>query len=238
MNRWLLAAFPSVAAAVAFALAARIAVVASRRRSLALWTWSLALAQFGLGSLALGAGIAFGWTPALFRTYYLFGAVSNVVWLGAGTIWLLAPRTAALVSNSVLACLLLVAVLTVSTAGLPSSAPDALRSRVPPASLVVPPEVRFFGRWLPILGSLIVLGGLLYSLLRRRQRGLGLLALGVLVAALASEFGRLGAVVVFATGLAAGVVLMHAGFVWTTRPVRTPSEVAAIAAGHPGEPEQ
>lgn len=82
---------------VATAVSAVFAVALLRRWSArgrtpaALW-WGLALAQFCLASAALLAGEALGWTDPVFRVFYLFGAVTNVLWLALGTVVINARR--------------------------------------------------------------------------------------------------------------------------------------------------
>lgn len=54
------------------------------RTPASLW-WGLALVQFCLASAALLLGEVAGWSDPVFRVFYLFGAVTNVLWLGLGT---------------------------------------------------------------------------------------------------------------------------------------------------------
>ncbi|HMC09351.1 MAG TPA: hypothetical protein VKL22_08535 [Actinomycetota bacterium] len=56
--------------------------------------WTVALLMFAVATVATAQGVRLGWTPALFRTYYLFGAMVNVPLLAVGTVYLLAPRRA------------------------------------------------------------------------------------------------------------------------------------------------
>ncbi|MFT5564877.1 MAG: hypothetical protein ACI970_001613, partial [Myxococcota bacterium] len=59
---------------------------AQRGRTPASLWWGLSLAQFALASAALLLGQLLGWSGAVFRIFYLFGAVTNVLWLALGTI--------------------------------------------------------------------------------------------------------------------------------------------------------
>jgi hypothetical protein len=59
-----------------------------RRPYQALWAFGSLLFAIAAGTEAIG-GVA-GWSAALFRTWYLTGAVLNVAWLGLGTAYLLA----------------------------------------------------------------------------------------------------------------------------------------------------
>lgn len=60
-----------------------------RRHSFQL-VWSVGLVWYGLSSGAQFAGSAFGWSPALYRAWFLFGAIFVASYLGMGTVYLLA----------------------------------------------------------------------------------------------------------------------------------------------------
>ncbi len=55
--------------------------------------WTLAFAQFALAAAAMAAGSQSGWTPVLFRCFYLFGGILSVAFLGLGEVMLLAGKT-------------------------------------------------------------------------------------------------------------------------------------------------
>jgi hypothetical protein len=59
-----------------------------RRRSFQL-VWGAGLLWYAISSGTQFAGAAFGWSPALYRTWYLFGAIFVAAYLGMGTIYLL-----------------------------------------------------------------------------------------------------------------------------------------------------
>ncbi len=208
--------FPAVATLVgaAFSLATWRA---SRDRGAALRVWSVALAQFAVGSGALTWGIAFGWTPTVYRVFYLFGAVLNVGWLGLGTLWLVWYRSAAIVATLVLTVVSLWVVVVVARTELLPPASAAFRvHELPAARDVMPVLVRNLSRWFSITGSVVVLAGLGMSLaMKRNVVGLWLLAAGVVVAGVSSEFARAGHLTVFSVGLAVGIALMYSGFVRT-----------------------
>ena len=54
--------------------------------------WGIGLTFYALGTAMEAAFGLFGWSPWIFRTYYLSGAVLTAAWLGQGTIFLLAKR--------------------------------------------------------------------------------------------------------------------------------------------------
>jgi hypothetical protein len=85
MAALLLALTAVVAFVMAFAL---IDQWQERRRSYQL-AWMIGSLLFGIAAAAEAIGAATGWTPTLFRVWYLAGAVLNVGWLGLGTAFLL-----------------------------------------------------------------------------------------------------------------------------------------------------
>lgn len=52
--------------------------------------WGAGLVWYAISSGAQFAGAAFGWSPALYRAWYLFGALLVAAYLGMGTVYLLA----------------------------------------------------------------------------------------------------------------------------------------------------
>jgi len=86
-------------AAVASGLSAAFAVVVflrflrSRRPAFAAWT--LGLLIFAGAAAFQAAGETGGWSPAVFRGFYLLGGVLGVIYLALGTVFLLAPRRVA-----------------------------------------------------------------------------------------------------------------------------------------------
>jgi hypothetical protein len=180
--------------------------------------WAFALAQFAIASFALAWGVGVGWSPWLYRAFYLFGAVLNVAWLGLGTVRLFVGKYWELFATA--AVLLLSACATYAIVSTPfvSGAAHVLRTTTLPApKSIVPPGTRIWARFFSIGGSVVVLLGLAWSLARRRRQalGLGLLTIGVVVTGVAGELARVGLVAWFSGLLAGGIVLMYAGFVRT-----------------------
>lgn len=62
----------------------------NRRRYLLFW--GIGLSFYAIGTAMEAAFGLFGWSPWIFRAYYLSGAVLTAAWLGQGTIFLLAKR--------------------------------------------------------------------------------------------------------------------------------------------------
>ena len=226
--------FPLAAAIVSGYFSWLLGVQFSAKRRPNVLSWSIALGMFSLASAAAAFGGLVGWSPPVFRTYYLFGAVLNVPALALGTVYLLAPRRAANGLALVLIAASFVAVFVVFNADLRSAGLDT--EGIPRGSQVLSEDVRLLSRYFSITGFLVVVGGALWSaarLARGRQPNLRrlaaanlLIALGTTVVAIASEMARIasGSVedLVFAAGLFIGVSVMFAGFL-KTRPPQTAS---------------
>jgi len=219
--------FPMTAAAISGLIAAVLGRNWMQRRRPNLLAWFIALALFAAASLAAGAGMLFGWTTAWFRVYYLFGAVVNVPVLALGTIYLLAPRRVAHVCAAVVVVATVSAGIVVYSADLDVSSLHV--SGIPSAREVMPDGPRALSRYYSIAGSLVVVGGALWSawrLARSRQDHLArlaranlLIAAGTVVVAVGSTFARYGRGSVFAVGLAVGAALMFSGFLTTRIPI-------------------
>ena len=221
--------FPATAAAISGTFSARLWGSWRDRRRPNLLAWGIALAMFSIASAAAAIGIAFGWEPITYKTYYLFGAILNVPVLAAGTVYLLAPRR---VAN---AFAILVAIASAFALGTVASVhidPAALvTSGIPSGHDVMPESVRTLSRYYSFIGFFIVVAGALWSAWRLRDRGDPylrnlafanlLIATGTFVVAIGSGFARYGGGSVFAVGLVVGVTIMFAGFLKTRTPVST-----------------
>ncbi len=223
-------ALPLSAAFVSAVFAALVAWQWRDRRRPHQLTWSLALMTFAIASVAASIGLGQGWTPALFRIFYLFGAIVNVPLLAAGTIYLLASRPvghvfAVLVSAGVILAIGAIVLARPQAQGLAMPG-------IPAASAVIPGTLaRTLSRSFSYAGFVIVLGGALGSAwrlarrggeeLRRIAAGNLLIAAGTFIVASASVAVRFreGSVVaaIFSGGLLAGVTLMFSGFLTTNR---------------------
>jgi hypothetical protein len=194
--------------------------IGRRDSSPALYVWSVALYMFAAASAVLAWSVAFGWGPGLFRAYYVLGPILNVAWLGLGTIWLLAPRRFAVVMTVLLVVASGWAAYVTATAQLLPGARELLASRhLVSGASVMPQRVRNLSRIFSYVGTTALVGGLAWSIVKRRSAvtGLVLLLVGAMSIFAVSIFARRGDVVPFSAGLAAGIVLMYAGFLRASR---------------------
>jgi hypothetical protein len=223
---WLL---PAVAVAASVAFAAAVLRQYLERRKRYQLAWGLALSMFALASLALTLGVADGWTPLRFKTYYLFGAILNVPWLGLGTVLLGARRGLVRRYLAGLALFTLASVVLIALA--PVSAADLAGALVPEGRDFLPVAVRVMAVIGNVVGTVVVVGGAVTSgfalrhrrELRSRFEGNLLIALGVLLAAAGGVFAFLSRSNQLATGLALGACVMFLGFRRASVPIASPA---------------
>jgi hypothetical protein len=189
--------------------------------------WTAAMAMFTVASAALAAGAAVGWTPVLFRGFYIFGAVANVPILALGTVYLLVDRRRA---DRIAA---VVVVLVAFAAGVIVAAPlgSLPRNELARGSEVFGALPRILAAVASAGGALVVFAGALWSAVRQRRLIVGnvLIAVGT---ATTGASGLLNSVADQMTGFAItlviGVTLIFMGFLAATagsgegasRPVR------------------
>ena len=82
------------AALVALAFAVLLLRSLMRRRSGEKALWGSGFLLFAVAAACEAVAQRDGWSPGLFRAYYLAGGVLTVAYLGAGSAWLLLPRRA------------------------------------------------------------------------------------------------------------------------------------------------
>ena len=217
-----------VTAGVVFVFAALVTVRWRRHPTWPLGLWGVGLLMYGVAGVMEALFAIFGWHPAVFRTWYLAGAVLVAAWLGQGTVYLLVSGRVGRVriAHVLLALLVagsLFAAVRVLTADLD---PSRILGREMSGDAIVTPGVRVLTPLFNVYGSLFLVGGALYSgvaYLRRgsqRHRAIGnlLIAVGAMAPALGGSLQRFGLASLLALSHLAGAVLMFAGFLYSSRP--------------------
>jgi hypothetical protein len=201
-----------------------------RRRAGQKLLWAGGFALFAAATTCEAIAQGSGWSPGLFRAYYLCGGVLTVAWLGAGSAWLALRQRA----RDVLAGGLLVA--TVAAAAAVGLAPVHASLLAHPASGGPPADGALGGHafiWaiaLNSFGTVFLLGGALYSIARRRRvRANFWIAAGALVLALSTSMTRAGEYSSVYLGQLVGIALMFVGFNLTGRPAAAAPTPAATA---------
>jgi hypothetical protein len=216
------------AAGLAFVFCAVVGWRWRRNPTWPLGLWGVGLLMYGVAVFMEGLFATSGWHDAVFRVWYLLGAVLVAAWLGQGTAYLLVGGRVGRVRIAHLLMLLLVAgslfaTVKVLTAGLD---PSRIVGDQMSGDAITTGGVRVLTPLFNIYGSLFLVGGALYSgvvYLRRgghRHRAIGnvLIAVGAMAPALGGSLERLGLASVLAVSDLVGVVLMFAGFLYSSRP--------------------
>lgn len=207
------AALPFVTAATAAVLAARLGGSAVRRFSPAKVLWALGLLLAAAAAGAETYGVADGWGEASFRVYYLAGGCLTVAFLGAGSAFLVLPRSLALVVLGALATAVPGATIAVLVADLDPALLAAAPASRPPSNETIEGHVFLWAVACNSVGTLLLVGGSVWSLAhRRRVVANALIVAGVVAVAgsgTLSAFGSYGLVYV---GQALGLALMLVGF--------------------------
>jgi hypothetical protein len=206
------ATVPLVTALVAAALAARLGGSAVRRPSAAKVFWAAGLALFAIAAAAEAYGAADGWGPAAFRVYYLAGGCLTVALLGAGSAWVVLPRSAALAVTGGVAVAVVGATVAVLVADLAPLGAYGATLRPPPNDTLTG-HAYLWAIALNSAGTLLMAASSVRALVARRRVAGNVLILGG-VAALAGSgaLTRLGDYGFVIAGQAVGVVLLAAGF--------------------------
>jgi hypothetical protein len=209
---------------LAFALSTLERWLARRRPHEAAWTISLFL--FAAGSLALGAGTAFGWRDWSFRAFYLFGGVLNVPFLALGTVFLLAGPA---VGRRVAIGVSLVAAFAAGVIAVAPITHPVLPGVFPTGKDHFGVLPRVFAGVGSGLAAVVIIGGALWSAARLLRSGSSagtdnkrlaaaniLIAVGTIVISAKSAFESLGDdETAFAAALAVGITIIFAGFLLT-----------------------
>ncbi|MEO6715272.1 MAG: hypothetical protein ABIM89_17875 [Mycobacteriales bacterium] len=188
-------------------------------------SWLVSFVFFTAGSASLWYGAAFGWSSLSFRSFYLCGAFLAAPWLAQGELELLAPPKLARISG---VFLLLITINMVFVIGYQPfvDGTSVAGFGTPHGKDLFPIYVRVAVVVSNVIGTIVVVGGTVWSGLRSRGRGPAaasrfrgtmLITLGVLVSAAGGGLTYLGEENGLALSLVTGVALMYYGFVVASR---------------------
>jgi hypothetical protein len=227
-------ALPAVACLISLACALVIARDALRRPRPDKLAWVVAFAVFAVAAGTEVAGTLIEWTPALARLYYLTGAVLIVGYLALGELYLLAGKRIARFAPGATLLVTAIAATIVFNASVDRArlADDGWQAITRGTAL------KIIAISLNAGGTLVVVGGALYSAWRfrrfgtHRHRMIGcvLIALGTLVAASGGTLTRFGHDEYLYIGIAAGVAIIFAGYLETRRPDPAPLAVDTVTS--------
>lgn len=214
-----------VAAVIATGFAVDLTMDWRRQPRLHGAVWAAGMASYAAATWALFLGLALGWSDALFRLFYLLGAIVNIPLLAVGSVSLvLGPKAG---KRSLVVVLVWIAAASIVTLLAPFAAPlEAVG--VPEGSEVFAFVVAIGGVSLPgprvfaavsgAVGSIVIVGLAVYSAARfhRSDRKLAggnvLIAAGIIAPAFGGSMTALGEGTGFALSLLIGATLLWSGY--------------------------
>jgi hypothetical protein len=220
---------PFTSSVISFIFAFLVLKRYQTRRGLHLLLWGIGMILYGIGGFCEGYYGAFGWSPLIFRLWYLCGAILVAAWLGQGTVYLLAKRKWAHGLMALLALGSLYGLIRVFGAELD---PDLMTSSVHTGSelsghAIVTPGVRLLTPFFNLYGTVTLVGGAAWSawifwrkrILLHRTIGNILIAVGAILPAFGGAFSRMGLSGALYVSELLGAVLMFIGFVRAITPI-------------------
>lgn len=233
---------PFISSIVSFVFAVIIFKRYADRRGTHLLIWGIGMVFYGIGGFCEAYFGAFGWNPLIFRMWYLFGAILVAAWLGQGTVYLLAKRKWA---NALAALLILGSVYAAFRVFTAELDPTLMTSSVHTGSelsghAIVTSGIRTLTPIFNLYGTVTLVGGAVYSayifwrkrILLNRTLGNLLIAVGALAPAFGGAFSRFGIPGALYYGEIFGAILLFAGFIRATTPMKnTDPQPAPTPAG-------
>lgn len=233
---------PFISSIVSFVFAVIIFKRYADRRGTHLLIWGIGMVFYGIGGFCEAYFGAFGWNPLIFRMWYLFGAILVAAWLGQGTVYLLAKRKWA---NALAALLILGSVYAAFRVFTAELDPTLMTSSVHTGSelsghAIVTSGIRTLTPIFNLYGTVTLVGGAVYSayifwrkrILLNRTLGNLLIAVGALAPAFGGAFSRFGIPGALYYGEIFGAILLFAGFIRATTPMKnTEPQPAPTPAG-------
>jgi hypothetical protein len=179
--------------------------------------WCIGLLTYAAGTLTESLVTLTGWSPALFRAWYITGALLGGAPLAQGTVYLLLKRKTAHILTATLVPLIVVASVCVLLTPLEYSLvePHRLTGRV-----MTWQWVRAFSPFINLYAVTFLIGGAILSAmrfrsepaLRHRYVGNIFIALGAILPGIGGTFTRFGHTEVLYVTELVGVVLLYIGY--------------------------
>lgn len=194
-----------------------------RRPAPHLFWWSLGIAAYGLGTFTEGFTTLFGWNEAIFRSWYIAGALLGGAPLAQGTVYLMFSRRTA----NIMAALVATAIVAGATVVLLSPIDYSL---VEPHRLTGAVmewrQARLFSPFINTYAAIFLIGGAAVSAWRYRKdpearhRFIGncFIAVGALLPGIGGTATRFGHTEVLYVMEFLGIILIWIGYRYNVRP--------------------
>ncbi|MFZ0493756.1 MAG: hypothetical protein WAM81_11230 [Acidimicrobiia bacterium] len=231
MQEVLSAYLPAASSVISFVFAFMVLKKWVERRHPYLLLWGIGFLMYGIGG-AMEAIYGFaGWSPLVFRLWYLFGAILVAAWLGQGTVYLLVNRRFGRVrlAHILMAVLALGSVYALVKVAGAQLDPGKMLSGELSGQAITSSGVRVLTPFFNLYGVIMLAGGAIYSAYyfwrtrsaANRMVGNILIAAGAMMPAFGGSAQRFGIPVALYVGEFLGAVLMFIGYLYTSRPART-----------------
>jgi hypothetical protein len=199
---------------------------AHRERLHLLW-WAIGVGVYGVGTFTEAWTTLFGWSPAIFRAWYISGALLGGAPLAQGSVYLLMKRKTAHVLTALLIGYVVVASVAVMLSPIDFAAvePHRLTGRV-----FGWPWVRLFSPVVNLYAVIFLIGGAVLSALRYSTDPLNrhrmwanvLIAVGAILPGIGGTATRMGHTEVLYVTELIGLVLTWTGYRISVRPIAPP----------------
>jgi len=228
MQELLSAYLPAASSVISFVFAYKVLRGWVERKQPYMLLWGIGFLMYGIGG-AMEAIYGFaGWSPLVFRLWYLFGAILVAAWLGQGTVYLLVHRRFGKVKLAdilmvILALGSLYALIRVAGAQLD---PSQMLEGELSGPAIVSSGVRILTPFFNLYGVIMLVGGAIYSAYyfwrtkaaANRMIGNILIAIGAMMPAFGGSAQRFGIPVALYVGEFLGAILMFIGYLYSSRP--------------------
>ncbi|KPJ96110.1 MAG: hypothetical protein AMS18_01620 [Gemmatimonas sp. SG8_17] len=186
-----------------------------------LW-WSAGILLYGVGTFTEGFTTLFGWSEAIFRAWYISGALLGGVPLAQGTVCLLAKRRTADILTAVIAPVILVASVCVLLTPIDGALVEAYRLS---GRVMEWQWVRAFSPFINTYAFVFLVGGAALSAVRFSRKkatynrfvGNVLIAVGALLPGIGGTATRFGHTEALYVAEFAGIILIFMGYRWNVR---------------------
>ena len=227
---------PILTTAVAIFFAAELLGRYRQRGGPHLLWWGIGMLTYAGGTAAEAWVTLFGWNAAVFRAWYVFGALLGGAPLAQGSVYLHLPRRTAHRLTVALVTVVLLGATAVALAPIDAALvePHRLSGRV-----MTWTWVRFISPFVNLYAVVFLIGGAFRSALqfggrpewRHRAAGNWLIAIGAILPGIGGSFTRFGHVEVLYVTEFLGLLLIYAGYRLATRD-RVPAPAPVLLPAH------
>lgn len=188
-----------------------------------LFWWSLGIAAYGLGTFTEGFTTLFGWNEAVFRTWYIAGALLGGAPLAQGTVYLMFSRKTANIMAAAVGTAIVAGATVVILSPIDYSTVETYRLT---GAVMEWREARLFSPFINTYAAIFLIGGAVVSAWRYRKdsdarhRFIGncFIAVGALLPGIGGMATRMGHTEVLYVMEFVGIILIWIGYRYNVRP--------------------